>query len=1052
MTRASRAAFLALAAALGCATSSASRLERGGAAASKGGAAASDVAAGGFHSWLHQADPAAAAGRFRAAAAADPKNPWAHLGQAMLAERSLDADAEVEELLALVAGAPDHPLSPVALRRLGELAHGSPRLSARVDQALAALLAEQRLGGVAAYRARVARATAAEARGDLTAAASLRADTGSATSWSLAGPFGAYHALDFDRAFPPEEGPWLARWEEAGRSPVDSRTLPAPEGAISLDGEPLSGDVWYLAADLRLGRGGRYLLAVGTTASAKVFLDGSLVGERRAFAGGPSTVQLVPLELPAGPHRLLVKLTRGHSRATIALALAREDGAPSDAVWTPAAGPGPAVRRGAPPPSLLEARALVRALEPEAGPTLARLVVARDRMDTDRQAAVVLLEEAVAQLPGAAPIRAARGDAVVADSSQADRTARARAEADWREALRIDPGDAATRLTLAELALATDRLDDAEALLAALPADAAGRPPAKLVRARLLGARSFPEAADALALEAWQGGGSCAAAATVYEMASRRDAVALEDESTAALAGCPGGAERRAEHLRLRGDLAGAETQWTAIARAAPARVDARLSLARVLVADGRAPSAATELEDLSRLWPRDPRVLRRLAEAQELSGQPAAARTTRERALALDGSDLALRRALALEDGTEVLADLAEDGPKAIREYEAGAKRPPTSAALVLDAAAVEAYADGSHTERVHQVIHVLDPRGVEKWGEVEVPGGAALLRLKTWKRDGRVLEAEDPGGEKRTLSAAGLEPGDYLEVEWMRGRASRGPAVPGWSADPFFFRGEDLPFFHSTYAVAGPAGTLSVDARHVAAPRVERDGGRDLVRVEARQVPTLVPEPDAPAISEFIPMVQVGAGAGLEPAALAVADAFADRLRLNRGDPVARGVHRPAPRVAEAARRRGPAQGRLRAGHAEGGRHRIARRPGEPRPLARARQPNPAARGGARRARDPGARGTRPALLRRPGPVALPAHRPLLAGRHPGGGGRPRLVARPFGAIRAVRRAPCGRAGRRSPPPAETWRDPRGGAHPGREGRRPIRGGAQDHAGAER
>ena len=892
MRRRNRALLLALLSAAGCATS-------GGPLAPPGAdGRAAGLAAQGFADWLERADPNSAAARFRAASQLDPADPWANLGRANLAARSADEAAEVEALLALSTGAPDHPLTAVAIRRVAELGVGSVRRSAPVDEALAKLLEGGRLHGIAAYRARVARAALAEARGRSEAAQKVRRENGSVAVWSLAGPFGAYHALDLDRSFAPETGPWRSRFEEAGRDPVESRAVPFPDGGANLDGEPLAGDVFYFASDIRLAQGGRYLLALGSTASFKAFLDGAPVGERRAFAGWPPTARLVPVKLSAGSHRLLVKLTRGHARASLAAALPREDGSPCDGTWSAAAEGGEGVRPGPLPAPLLPARALAEALEKEAGPALARLVAAADRMDSDRQSSVTLLEEAAALVPGAPPVRAARAQAVASDPSLADRTARGRAEADLQEALRLDPGDTATRLALAENALATDRLDDAEALLRGLPDEGGKSSRALLARARFLSARSFPEGAEVLAREAHERGGSCAGAEVALEMASRRGALAEEDELVEALSACPGGRERLAEHKKLRGDLPGAERAWAAVARASPAREDARQSLARVLVAEGEAARAAAELEDLARLWPRDPRLARRLGEVLELAGEKSAARAARERALGLDGSDLALRRALALGGGGgEVLASLAEDGRKAIADYEAAAVHPPTSAALVLDAAAVESYPDGSYTERVHQVVQVLDTKGVEKWGEVEIPAGAALLELKTWKRDGRVLEAEDPGGDKRTLSAAGLEPGDYLDVEWMRGRAARGPAIPGWSADPFFFRGEDLPFFHSTYVVTAPAGRLEVDARNLAAPPVVRQGDRDLFRAEAFRVPTLVPEPDSPAVSEFLPMVQVGTGAGREAAALAAADTFCDRVRASREiDALAASLKRPA------------------------------------------------------------------------------------------------------------------------------------------------------------
>ena len=425
------------------------------------------------------------------------------------------------------------------------------------------------------------------------------------------------------------------------------------------------------------------------------------------------------------------------------------------------------------------------------------------------------------------------------------------------------------------------------------------------MRARLLAARSFPEAAESLVLEASRAG-SCGAAAALAEMASRRDAVALEDEAALALGRCPGGVERLAEHRRMRGDLAGAAAAWTAIARAGPARIDARMALARVLVARGNAAAAVAEIEDLARIWPADAQLQRRLGEMLELSGRPGAARAARERALALDGSDLGLRRALALEEGRELLSDLAVDGPATIRAYEAARIPVTTPASLVLDAAAVEAWPDGSTTERTHQVIHVHDARGVEKWGEVELPHGATLLKLETRKRDGRVLEPEAHGGDKRTLSAAGLEPGDYLEVEWLRSHPTRRPASPGWISDPFFFRGEDLPFFLSTYTVAAPAGALRLDAKNMPTPPVVRDGGRDVMRAEARRAAALVSEPGAPGISEYVPMVMAGSGEGIDGLALAAADAFLERIRPGREiEALARSLRYPVgapPRTGEA------------------------------------------------------------------------------------------------------------------------------------------------------
>jgi hypothetical protein len=168
-----------------------------------------------------------------------------------------------------------------------------------------------------------------------------------------------------------------------------------------------------------------------------------------------------------------------------------------------------------------------------------------------------------------------------------------------------------------------------------------------------------------------------------------------------------------------------------------------------------------------------------------------------------------------------------------------------------------------------------------VDKLGEVTVPAGAELLAARTLKRDGRALEAESPAGEKRTLSLPGLEPGDFAEWEFLRAVPSRGPAIPGFSADPFFFRA-DTPLWRSSYVVSAPRGTgLAADARRLAPPPVQAEGDREVVRVLAEKVPAVAAEPHAPPESEFLPFVQVGAGAGDDALAQALGDALADAFR---------------------------------------------------------------------------------------------------------------------------------------------------------------------------
>lgn len=828
-------------------------------------------------------DAAAARARADRAVARRPRDPWARLAAALSARRALDFPAEARHLAALADAAPDHPLAPLALRRLSELGEDSPGLARDVEAALAPLAGSGRLAGLAAYRARVARISAAEVLGDHARAAGLRRENGAVTAWTLAGPFGRHRHLDLDVAFPPEGGALPeAVPAPLGAPPRRTRPLPAPDGAASLDGEPREGDVFYLASDVTLARGGGYLVALGTALSAKVFLDGALVHERRAFAAPLPTLVHLPLELAPGRHRLLVKVARAAPSTAIVVAFSRADGAPSDASFA-AAPAGPAPAPAAPPlPRAVPAfgaRDLARALAPEAGPALAALLAARDAVGVDREAAKALLAEAARGLPGSAAALAVRADVLGDDPTLDPQIARGRAEAAFREALARDPGHAEARVELAALLLGAQRLDEADEVLAGL-GDAAGRPAALAVRARAADARGLAERAEALVAEAIAGGGECRALDHGRELAGRRRAVALEDARARALLECRDGRERLADHLRRHGDPASAAEVLRPLVAARPWAVGPTAALADALVAAGDAAGAAAALEALCAIWPRSARAEKALADARELAGDPAAARAARERALLLDGADLALRRALALEDGREVLDDLAEDAGAAIRAYEAARRTDDTSAALVLDAAAVELHPGGTASERTHQVIHVLDPRGVERHGEVSLPAGADVLTLRTHKRDGRRVEPERAGGgDKGTVSLAGLEPGDYVEVEYLRAVRGDGTRL---AADPFYFRAEGERLFRSSYVVAAPAGLgLEVDARGMPAPPIAREGGREVLRALALDVPAHVPEPLSPPITELLPFVHVGVGGGRDALHRTLADHLADRAR---------------------------------------------------------------------------------------------------------------------------------------------------------------------------
>jgi hypothetical protein len=176
--------------------------------------------------------------------------------------------------------------------------------------------------------------------------------------------------------------------------------------------------------------------------------------------------------------------------------------------------------------------------------------------------------------------------------------------------------------------------------------------------------------------------------------------------------------------------------------------------------------------------------------------------------------------------------------------------------------------------------VIHVLDPQGVEQFGEIAIPAGAEVLALRTIKPDGRALEPERITRDgKGSVSLAGLEPGDYVRLEWIRSDRGLGGTI---AADPFFFRSAGTRMFLSRYTAAAPAGLgMELDPHLVTTPALSREGGFDVYRVAARDVPAHVREPGQPPLGEIMPHVQAGLTGDRTEIQKDLADFFPQALR---------------------------------------------------------------------------------------------------------------------------------------------------------------------------
>jgi tetratricopeptide (TPR) repeat protein len=856
--------------------------------AQRSDARARTIALAGFHAWLVKGSAEKAKAHLDAALEKDPAEPWALYGQLLLARRVAHPERAVASALQLVARAPAHPLAAAASRYLLEQAGASVEIDARIlDGAQKALAAGAR--GEIAHLLRSTLAAIHGNRLDASAQAGVLAEMGAADAWTIAGPFSAFQVLDFDVRVPPEIDGSLAGPLDGPYGRIVPRSVRSPDGRLNLDGESPDGNIYVLAADVEIAEATQYIVRSVSFAAHKVFLDGTLLHERRSFARAQSTVGARGVWLDAGRHRLLVKISRENG-ASLSLALMRADGGPARVRFSPAAGPAPRWKDAAiadVPGIWPRAEDLARALAREAGDGLGAFVAIREGMGRDADGAWRLMEPLAAHLPGSAAVSALRAELALEDRSLPQRISRARATRDLEATLERDPNDVGALLSRARLALDDGRQADASELVKrARAAYAPAGFPVLLLRAHVdlsmgLDALAGEAAAEALAAQP----ALCEAQWLVYDLARRRNAIAQADDVLKTIEGCPGSRTRRAEHARTRGRMDEAIALYEAAAARDPAHLGTTFSLAQLYVSAGRWQDAEKSLRALREIWPRNADILRRLADVYDHAGQRPRALSVREEALRYAGGDLTLRRQVhRAKLGREPLSEFAIDSKTAIDRYEAQPGTEDAASAMVLDAAAVEAFADGSMVDRIHVIEKALSQEGVSRVAEVDLPSDAQVLVLRTLKKDGRVLEPEEIEN-KDTISMPGVEVGDYVEYEYLLGHAPRGPAQTGFTAPPFYFRLAGVPNAWSTYVVVAPKGAgLAVDAHNVKTRPPVAQGERQVFKHEESHVPPLIPEPNAPPSSnEYLPWVQAGAGArGNDGVVSLYADVYLSRGRI--------------------------------------------------------------------------------------------------------------------------------------------------------------------------
>lgn len=867
-----------------------SMLEDAESAASSDRANAHTLALAGFHAWLVQNDPEKARTRFAAATGSDPREALALYGEALLALRVSKPEEAVRAALDLCERAPKHPLCASASRIVFDAAGAAISLDALISTRVPGILANGAPGDAAALL-RAALANIHLSRREAAQHEAVIRAQGVPTTTTLMGPFSAYHLLELENLTPPEKTGIVAP-AQGPFGLVELRELKFADGRFSLSGEPPMGDVYLLAFDLELKHAGAYVVRTVSGMDHAVILDGTPVLTRRTWDQWAPTVTSAVAKLPAGKHRLMIRTAKDEAQGHLYVSVSRLDGSPADVTFSAAAGPPPRkwertleVQPQA-PGLYSSAASFAAALEPETGAALARFIAATDSVTRDRDGAKALL----AQLPegfGGAAVRVLAAHVSMQDRSVPNKVAKGRATRDLEAALELDKTNVSALLDTAQLALDDGRALDALEILSQ------ARALTKQVPAPLLMLES--RAQLALGVDAQAGltakkavevlDGFCDALTMIYDLAVRRDAIAEQQQALELVRSCPNSISREAEHAKIRGHLELSVKLYEELLATDETHLPVATSLANIYVSMKRFDDARRVLERQTKVWPRNAALQRHLADIYEHEGKPQEALAAREKALVLDGGDLQTRRTVErMKSGKELLADSAISTEEALKAYAAAPGSEDAPGAYVLDAAAVRVFPDGSMVDRIHIIQKALDQSGIQDLAEVEIPQGAYVLKMRTLKSDGRVLEPESIEG-KDTISLPGVEVGDFVEYEYLLAHGARGPAQPGFTSASFYFQIARQPNNWSTYTVTAPAGMgMKVDAHNMSAPAPQKKGDEEVFFHEERRVPPYIPEPNGPPSgNEWLPFVTVGAGTtGNEGVVAAYADAFMDQGQI--------------------------------------------------------------------------------------------------------------------------------------------------------------------------
>jgi hypothetical protein len=551
--------------------------------------------------------------------------------------------------------------------------------------------------------------------------------SGMLTRWHIAGPFGKYNNVDFERRWPAESDRFFRAAYSAEQEPVAIRAEQpgaaspnadlsrhiTPErfwfrdGMITLPEYFASSGIFYAASDVELPVRASSQLDVLSSGSYEVFVDGkSVLLHDVRYASGPSR-DSSSLSLAGGHHRVLIKFT--------------SDAVPFSVSLHPEFEGTPQKQASLDPSVEQYAEALAAYFRGDFA-EMANL------LRTEQLRANGYSEYLHALLYSAAEEHSPRADAA------------------WKAVAMAHPAALLARLKTAESAIERGQSEAARPDIMTILAE---RPQSEtaLQLAFNLSRRNQVDGPVLLSrlLESHPSCARLADAVKFYNSAAEQDKARRVEQQ---LASCAPESLQYARSLAESGRHSAAAAYLQPMVTRNPLHRAARRFLLEQLLLDNQISAAKLQARQLRGIAVN----AHDYAHLADGSGTAQDSRSERAEGFASGGEFYVPYR----RDGVDLVRKSAQ------RSFSGGA------AVILLSDRAIRIRRDGPVSVYVHRITRPLNKEGIGRYGEITLPRGADLLELRTIKANGEIIEPELVQ-QKPTISMPALEPGDAIEEEYV-------------------------------------------------------------------------------------------------------------------------------------------------------------------------------------------------------------------------------------------------------------------------------------------